>query len=163
MQKLVRRLLGYCQAHDIRLRVTHTPGAYLTRPDRLSRSLMPEQPRLRLRQAPYARLAARFGPFDSFLGAEREHPRDAAASAPQAGEGGRGVAGPRLWVHPAHETVAATLRMIGEQLSVDPARCASGLVILPYSPGAAWWKLTRHLHEAGRFPEGSGHLEANRV
>ena len=37
MQELVRRLVRLCERHDIRLKLTHTPGLKLDRPDQISR------------------------------------------------------------------------------------------------------------------------------
>ena len=48
MQELVRRLLEACEEHDIELRVCHTPGALLHRPDQTSRGDPVEEPVCRL-------------------------------------------------------------------------------------------------------------------
>ena len=45
MQELVRRLLELCEEHDITLRLTHTPGVKLDRPDQTSRGDPAEEPR----------------------------------------------------------------------------------------------------------------------
>ena len=74
-QELVRRLLEVCEEHDIELRVCHTPGALLHRPDQTSRGDPVEEPRMRLCAAAYGELAARFGPFTEWIGAERRHAR----------------------------------------------------------------------------------------
>ena len=99
-------------------------------------------------------LEARYGPFTSFLGAEREHAvrkRDAPDGPPV------------LWAHPTFSTSASTLRLIGEQLTGSLKTCARGLVLLPYAPEAPWWRLTRHLVPVGRMGAGGAHLEENRL
>ena len=100
-------------------------------------------------------LEARYGPFSSFLGAEREH-----------AEKGRGVmlAGhPVMWAHPSFATSDSALRLVGEQLTVSLRTCAQGLILLPYAPEAPWWRLTRHLMPVGRLGAGGSHLEENRL
>ena len=151
MQELVRRLLEACEEHGIELRVCHTPGALLHRPDQTSRGDPVEEPRLRLRAAAYGELSARFGPFTEWIGAERRHSQSRAAAA-------EGV--DRLWVHPTHTTVGSALRLVGERLG-EAGRPTSGLIVVPHDERAAWWRLTRHLAVVGRLPAGGHHLEAN--
>ena len=152
LQELTRRILDRSLRHGIRLRSCHTPGAMLHRPDQTSRGDAPEEPRVRLRRAVFEALEARYGPFTSFLGAEREHAvrkRDTPDGPPV------------LWAHPTFSTSASTLRLIGEQLTGSLKTCARGLVLLPYAPEAPWWRLTRHLVPVGRMGAGGAHLEEN--
>merc|ERR1712185_114510 len=90
MQELVRRLLETCEEHSIELRVCHTPGALLHRPDQTSRGDPVEEPRMRLRAEAYYELCECWGPFTEWIGAERRHGQPKAAA-----DGGG-----RLWVHP---------------------------------------------------------------
>ena len=156
LQELSRRLLDLSLRHGIRLRTCHTPGAMLHRPDQTSRGDAPEEPRVRLRREVFARLEARFGPFTSFLGAEREHSESRRTRVMAGGH-------PRLWVHPSFTTSASALRLVGEQLTGSPSTCARGLVLLPHAPEAPWWRLTRHLVPVGRLGVGGDHLEENRL
>ena len=152
MQELVRRLLEACEEHDIELRVCHTPGALLHRPDQTSRGDPVEEPRLRLSVAAYGELAERFGPFTEWIGSERRHTQERGSSMD-------GV--DRLWVHPTHTTVGSALRLIGERLGEAGERPTRGVIVVPHDERAAWWKLTRHLAVVGRLPAGGHHLEAN--
>jgi hypothetical protein len=156
MQELVRRIVDRAERFGITLRPVHTPGAMLHRPDQTSRGDAPEEPRVRLRRAAFASLEYAFGPFDAFLGAEREHASGSGA-APSEGRA------QRLWLHPSFTTVGSALRLIGERLDPDPTRCARGLVLVPYAPDAPWWRLTRHFTPVGRLEVGSAHLEINRL
>eukprot|EP00966_Prymnesium_polylepis_P300185 6937260-Prymnesium_polylepis.1 len=57
MQELFRRLVDGCERHRIRLRLTHTPGAKLDRPDQTSRGDPVEEPRQRLEEARFTELS----------------------------------------------------------------------------------------------------------
>ena len=81
MQELVRRLVDCCELYDIELALTHTPGVKLDRPDQTSRGDAVEEPRQRLGAQLFGELAARYGPFTEFVGAERWHPQAKARSA----------------------------------------------------------------------------------
>ena len=153
MQELVRRVLSRCTRLQISLRVHHTPGARLTRPDQTSRGLSPEEPRQRVSRELFVQLEARFGPFDSFVGAEREHTAGRARATTPARPGA-------LWLHPTFDTVASALRLIGEQLGGSPDSSIRGLLLVPLAPSAKWWGLLRHFAVVGRIPVGSAHLEA---
>eukprot|EP00966_Prymnesium_polylepis_P120480 2784304-Prymnesium_polylepis.1 len=48
MQELIRRIFRLGERHGFRLRVTHTPGEKLDRPDQTSRGDASEEPRMRL-------------------------------------------------------------------------------------------------------------------
>ena len=52
------------------------------------------------------------------------------------------------------------MRIICERLTTDSARCPRGVVVVPYAPEAAWWKLTRHFACVGRWGTGELGLEA---
>ena len=156
MQELLRRIVELAQRHGFRLRSSHTPGAFLNRPDATSRGAAPEEPRVRMRAGAFDALSRRFGPFTEYLGAEREHGRRAMVAP---GAGGR----PTLWLHPTFDTVGTALSVVGERLSPELARCAKGLIIVPYAPEAAWWRLTRHFVTVARYPAGSPHLEECRM
>lgn len=150
-QELVRRLVELAERYHLSVRFTHTPGVKLDRPDQTSRGDPIEEPRARVEPVAYSLLEKRFGPFTEWMGAERRF-ASTRASDGQA----------RVWMHPAHATVGSALRRLGERLS-DHNGQASGLVIVPHDERARWWPLTRHFRVVGRWPEGSGHLEANRV
>lgn len=155
LQELTRRLLARAERWGITLRPTHTPGAMLDRPDQTSRGDAPEAPRQRFRAEVFGRLERRFGPFNGFLGAERELASQCdgeVASAP-----------PRLWLHPSFATVGSALRLIGERLSSQPESCARGVIIVPDAPTAAWWPMLRHFAVVGRMGRGDGLIEENRL
>ena len=59
MQELVRRLVCLCERYEIRLVLTHTPGAKLDRPDQTSRGDPVEEPRRRLRASVFERVEER--------------------------------------------------------------------------------------------------------
>ena len=151
MQELVRRLLATCEANDIELRMTHTPGAKLDRPDQTSRGDLAEEPRQRLGSAAYAMLATRAGGFSEFLGAERWHSQPAAAT-------GR----TSLWLHPAHHTVASALRLVAGRIRDARGSTVEGSIVVPFQPGATWWSLTQHFVFDGLLSVGTG-LEENRL
>lgn len=56
------------------------------------------------------------------------------------------------------------MRLIGERINVhgsigDAGPPPSGIVIVPYEPGAQWWRLIRYFTVVGRWEAGSQHLE----
>ena len=57
MQELIRRILEITSRFNITLRVCHTPGAMLDRPDQTSRGDLPEEPRLRLTREVFGELS----------------------------------------------------------------------------------------------------------
>ena len=107
MQEMLRRLYELAGKYEIIVKVIHTPGAKLFRPDQTSRGDPIEEPRLRLNVDEYRLLELRFGPFTEFVGAERRHPQSKCDN-----EGRL-----RLWLHPAHNTVGSALRLLGERLA----------------------------------------------
>ena len=156
-QELVRRLVELAERCELTLRFTHTPGVKLIRPDQTSRGDPMEEPRARLRRADYDLLAARFGPFTEWLGAERRF-GDA-----RKGEEASGAMSDRLWVHPSHSTVGSAMRRLGERLGERGGTQLRGVVIVPHDERAKWWQLVRHFRIEGRWPAGSSHLELNQL
>ena len=108
MQELIRRIYRLAEKHGFRLRITHTPGSKLDRPDQTSRGDATEESRMRLRDGEWRRVVALWGPFDGLIGAERE-----------LGQAWAGSHEPevRLWSHPTLATVGSSLRRIGERLA----------------------------------------------
>ena len=161
MQEMLRRLYAVAEWYDITVVVIHTPGAKLFRPDQTSRGDPIEEPRLRLNKEEFSILDLRFGPFTEFVGAERRHAISRA---------GADLCGPRLWLHPAHNTVGSALRLLGERLAgYDGDDLSfrgpppSGVIVVPYAPEASWWNMTRHFTCVGRWEVGSEHLEMNQL
>ena len=164
MQEMLRRLYALAERHDITVKLIHTPGAKLFRPDQTSRGDPIEEPRVRLRGQEFALFEARFGPFTECVGAERRFPITEAAQASVRS------AGCRLWVHPAHNTVGSALRLVGERMAGYDGDDAShlgpppsGVVIVPFAPEAHWWSLVKHFVCVGRWEAGSAHLEMNQL
>ena len=147
MQELVRRLLLSAEKFGFELRVTHTPGEKLDRPDQTSRGDATEEPRARLRSHVFGEVAARWGPFSDFLGAEREHQQPAAL------DGAEG-APRRLWAHPTMNTVGSALRRVQDEVTRDMERGATALALVPDDDAPAWSKLLRHGLTVGRLGEG---------
>ena len=139
-----------CEEHGIELRVCHTPGAMLHRPDQTSRGDPVEEPRQRLSAAAYGELVAQWGPFTEWIGAERRHAQPSAEGQVD-----------RLWVHPTHSTVGSALRLIGERLGEAGERSTRGIIVVPHDESAEWWRMTRHFGVVGRLPAGGRYLEAN--
>ena len=150
MQELIRRLLEAASRWGIVLRLTHTPGAKLHRPDQTSRGDPIEEPRVRLSEDSFRLLEKRFGPFNEFLGAEREFSSGSRASDRQG----------RVWMHPTFSTVGTSLRVLGERMSRGDVD--GGVIVVPDAPTAAWWKLTKHFACVGRLRSGDGGLERTR-
>ena len=148
MQELVRRLLEAAEENNISLHFTHTPGVKLHRPDQTSRGDPVEEPRARLERDEFELLEQRFGPFTEMLGAERE-----LASRPE-------EVTPRIWMHPTYNTVGSALRLLGERMARGDD--ASGVIVVPDDPSAAWWRLTRHFQRVGGFKAGASGLETMR-
>ena len=151
-QELVRRIHHRALAHYLTLRSVHTPGKMLIRPDQTSRGSAPSEPRLRLTCDEFTPLEQRFGPFDEFLGAERELRGQLDHSTRRF---------KRLWAHPDYDTVGSTLRLICSRMSNDTSACPRGVVVVPLAPEAGWWNLTRHFACVGRWGVGRLLLEAN--
>ena len=134
MQEQLRRLYELAERHEIEIKLVHTPGAKLFRPDQTSRGDPIEEPRVRVRKEAFEVLDVRFGPFTEFVGAERRYARHSGCRA----EEGTGV---RLWVHPAYNTVGSALRLLGHRLAGYDGDEASNrgpppsrIVIVPYAP-----------------------------
>ena len=71
MAELIRRLLELAERHDVRVKLMHTPGEKLHRPDQSSRGNPIEEPRARVREEVFRALEHRFGPFTELVGCER--------------------------------------------------------------------------------------------
>ena len=151
MQELVRRLLAACEDNEIELRMTHTPGAKLDRPDQTSRGDAAEEPRQRLSRAAFEPLAVRAGGFSEFLGAERWHDQRPTV-----------VGRVSLWVHPAVHTVASAIRLVAGRIRDAGNGTINGCLVVPFQPLASWWSLTQHFVFEGLLLAGSG-LEENRL
>ena len=149
MQELVRRLLKLSEKHDFHVKVTHTPGEKLDRPDQTSRGDAAEEPRARLSESLFSKVEARWGPFTSMLGAEREHAR----------RGGEDAVGTRIWAHPTFNTVGTALRRIGERLAARGGTTVKALAMVPDDGTAAWNSLLKHGLTVGRFKSGDTGLE----
>ena len=148
MQELVRRLLRLSQKHGSEVKVTHTPGAKLDRPDQTSRGDAVEEPRVRLTREQFKRIEGRFGPFGSFIGSERGHAQ--CSNAP----------GQHMWAHPTYNTVGSALRRVAERFGVgdDFTRCVA---CLPDDGDAGWAPMLKHGVVVGRYAAGSPCLELN--
>ena len=152
MQELIRRMFERCETFSITLRVIHTPGVSLGRPDAVSRGHLVARPRQRVTAATFSALEARFGPFAEIMGPEAGHPGSDARAGARA-----------LWLHPTFDTVASALRLVMERLTLDPATCARGVVVVPWAPEAAWWGLVRHFAVVGHMTPCTCYLEHNRL
>ena len=152
MRELVRRLLTLCELHDVDLRLTHTPGTKLHRPDQTSRGEPVEEPRQRLGAREFRAIEARHGPFSEFVGAERW--------LAEPGETGGG--GARLWLHPSFATVGTALRMVLDRAEEAGAAGVRAVVLVPDEPTAQWWPLAQSFALSGRLAAG-GEIEENRL
>ena len=154
MQELVRRLLRLSETYGFTLKVTHTPGEKLDRPDQTSRGDAIEESRFRLRGGEFARLSGRYGPFSSFIGAERELKQGDRSEAP--------VAGPRrMWVHPTAATVGSALRRVQEAMAEHMGQRPTALALVPADGDPAWSKMLKHGLVVGQYPAGSPCLSAH--
>jgi hypothetical protein len=162
MQELIRRLVSSCERHKIKLRMTHTPGAKLDRPDQTSRGDPMEEARYRLSREVFNRIEKAYGPFTSFLGPERHHVTDAYV----AGGGDEAAAGAEvLWMHPAYATVGSALRLMQERaaLSVQRGGAFRALALIPDDGRAGWNSLLKQTTLVARLEAGSEALERYRV
>ena len=154
MQELVRRLLRVSERHGFEIRVSHTPGEKLDRPDQTSRGDAEEEPRARLTRPLFSHLEARWGGFTGFLGAEREHASPSPREAVDASK--------RLWVHPTVSTVGTALRRVQEAIVEGGVSSTTALALVPDDDAPAWSKLLRHGLVVGRVARGEGKcLEVN--
>ena len=149
MQELVRRLLEAAVRFDLDVRLTHTPGAKLDRPDQTSRGDPVSEPRVRLKRDEYELLSSRYGPFTDVMGAERQHKISANGDS----------TGPRVWMHPTFNSVGSALRLLGSRIMAPDGERARGIVVVPDHREAQWTSLLKHFDVVGRFPEGDQHLE----
>eukprot|EP00966_Prymnesium_polylepis_P092574 2143113-Prymnesium_polylepis.1 len=144
MQELIRRMFRLAERHGFRLRVTHTPGEKLDRPDQTSRGDAVEEPRARLVEGLWRRVESRWGAFSGLIGAERDH---------GPGEGPKG-AGTRLWAHPTVSTVGSALRRVGERLADQAGHGITAVVTMPVDGGAQWSTLLKHGLVVGQLEPG---------
>ena len=170
MAELIRRLLELAERHDIRVKLMHTPGEKLHRPDQSSRGNPIEEPRARVKEREFRALEHRFGPFTEMVGCERrlahakpvENAQDSARVAGNA-SGGAETAQQEderacnMWLHPSFATVGSALRLACTRMSKETT--ARGVVVVPDAPSAGWSSLLRHFSVIGRWPAGSAHLE----
>ena len=154
MQELVRRLLRASARHGFTVRVTHTPGEKLDRPDQTSRGDAVEEPRFRVRRSVFKSVESRFGPFSSFIGAEREFTNGQTVE--RSGE-------KRLWVHPTFNTVGSALRRVQEEIAADLTVHTSAVALVPDDGSAAWSSMMKHGLVVGRWESGGPCLEANEL
>jgi hypothetical protein len=154
MQELMRRLFRMAERHGFRVRVTHTPGEKLDRPDQTSRGDAAEEPRARLARGLWGEVETRWGPFDQFLGAEREL---GATAEPV----GKVDTTERIWAHPTMATVGTALRRVGERMARSGGHGAVALALVPDEGPAAWSALMRHGLVVGRVAVGEEVLDMN--
>ena len=154
MQELIRRLYRLAEVHGFKLRVTHTPGEKLDRPDQTSRGDSVEEPRVRLVQPVFHTAERRWGPFTGFLGAERE------IADPTTRDLGRPTT--RLWSHPTVSTVGSALRMVNARMAQSRGgHDITALAVIPDDDRQPWQTLTRHGLVVGRLAEGCEGLDVN--
>jgi hypothetical protein len=122
------------------LRLTHTPGAKLDRPDQTSRGDLVEEPRQRLTSRWFEKIEKAYGRFSSFLGPERHHGGSAV------GEDGSGVRGEHLWMHPTFATVGSALRLMHERAaaSARDGGAFRAMALIPDDRAAGWNSLLKH-------------------
>ena len=156
MQELVRRLVAACERWRIKLRLTHTPGEKLDRPDQTSRGDLVEEPRQRLNRGVFERIERAYGQFNSFLGPERHHRMVGAETREGAGE--------HAWFHPTYSTVGSALRLMMERgaLRRQQGTPYRAMALVPAGGEAGWGALLRHTAIVGRISASSGVLEEYR-
>ena len=155
MQELMRRLLRLSQKHGFTLRVTHTPGEKLDRPDQTSRGDAEEEPRARLSRRLFEQISSRWGPFTSYLGAEREYSAFE-REAPIERKPSR-----RVWAHPTVSTVGTALRRVQEEMASGGLGNTQAVVVMPDDGGQAWEKLAHQGVVVGRLAASTHALEMN--
>ena len=155
MQELMRRLLRLSQKHGFTLRVTHTPGEKLDRPDQTSRGDAEEEPRARLSRRLFEQISSRWGPFTSYLGAEREYSAFE-REAPIERRPSR-----RVWAHPTVSTVGTALRRVQEEMASGGLGNTQAVVVMPDDGGQAWEKLAHQGVVVGRLAASTHALEMN--
>ena len=149
MQELLRRLLDVVERWNITLRVLHTPGKVLFRPDQTSRGDPIREPRLRLRSSVFSIVSCLLGGFSEWMGAERRHSVSSACPPDEVS----------IWLHPSFDSVGSALRCLGQRLEADNGSSMRGAIVVPHDESAVWWRLTRHFIPIGRWESGSAHLE----
>ena len=159
MAELLRRLYTLAARWDVEIAITHTPGVKLIQNDRVSRGKEPAPPRQWLKQEVYAELDRKWGPFDSGMGAETEHALEPNELSPAGRE-------EVLWYHPAHCSVAATLKLAWSRVAASrrteggmARRHVRGLVVVPDWEHAAWNGLLGGMRKVWECAQGSHVLE----
>jgi hypothetical protein len=152
MQELVVRILETARRFAIELKLVHTPGALLIRPDQTSRGDLVREPRQRLKVEKFRLIESRYGPFTGFLGAEREFARGTLDTTPAA----------KLFAHASYDTVGSLLRRLCERRA-DGEKDMTAVVVVPYAPTAKWWSLVKHFSVGGRIPRKECCVEEMRV
>ena len=101
-----------------------------------------EEPRQRLCARVFASLERAWGPFDSYIGPERQLASDQLASGLQFSASGVVVGGTECsWVHPTHSSVGPALRRLHERagLAMREDRPFIGLALVPDDGGSSAW------------------------
>jgi hypothetical protein len=149
MAEQLRRLYSIAARYDIRITVKHTPGVLLDRPDAISRGHQVAAPRQRFRREVFEPWARSWG-FTEGVGGELEHRLERPA-------GGEQGARRRLWLHPSHGSVAATLQLVGRE--TERATLAgedfAGVIVVPAWESAAWRPLLKHCRKVLSLTDGS--------
>ena len=150
MQELVRRLLELSERHGFEVKVTHTPGVKLERPDQTSRGDPVEESRTRVGRDLFDQIEARWGPFDGLIGAERELAR--------VGRSQEGSAS-TWWVHPTYNTVGSALRRAIEVLVQSNHPSSRAVALVPDDDSPQWSSLLKHGVVVGRLEQGHVGME----
>ena len=153
-QELLRRLLEVCERWNITLRMVHTPGLMLHRPDQISRGDPVEEPRVRLCERSFNTISKIYGPFSEACGPERRY----MGKVPQEAKGVT-----KIWMHSTHTTVGSALRLLGERLAEADGEFVTGVVMVPHDEAARWWQLQKYFRVVGRWDSGSTHLQMNQL
>ena len=151
MQELLRRLLDVVERFGMTLRVTHTPGEVLYRPDQTSRGDPIREPRVRVDRDSFEFISMKLGGFSEWLGGERRHRVTDIGSEPVNS----------IWMHPTFDSVGSALRCLGQRMSGSST--VKGAIMIPHDESAAWWRLTKHFLPIGRWEVGSHHLEMSQL
>jgi hypothetical protein len=154
MAEQLRRLYALAARYDLEIRVIHTSGVDLVRPDAVSRDRTPKAPRQRFVAGEWAELSRIWGPFHKGIGAEMEH-RNTPASTPQ----------DRTWYHPDHSTVVSTLKEAWEEVARSRIRGDAlppvSVIVLPDWEAAKWQSLVdrQKMRPIRQWAEGEACLE----
>ena len=150
MQELIRRLLRLAERHGFTVRVTHTPGVKLERPDQTSRGDPVEEPRARVVESLFRDAERRWGPFNGLIGAEREW-----ASVGDCSGDGREV----VWAHPTFNTVGSAMRRVLDAMIGSGNERSRAVMVVPDDVGPRWSSLLKHGLTVGRLEPGHAGTE----